>query len=128
MNQTFVRDSNRNGVQITPVNFNNPTEAGYKINNWVAAATKNKIQNIFKPESSVGTRLLLANTLYFRGLWKHSFNESDVERFYTSARLMKYAPFMRKHELMRSGECQTRNGNGKGKWVEIPYEVNVVLF
>ncbi|KAF2884872.1 hypothetical protein ILUMI_21291 [Ignelater luminosus] len=49
------------------------------INNWVKNRSNGKIENIVSPDSfSAGTGLILANALYFKGLWKTVFEERST--------------------------------------------------
>lgn len=57
-----------------------PEETRGQINDWVAEQTEDRIQNIV-PEGVItsGTRLVLANAIYFYGGWSTPFEPSDTE-------------------------------------------------
>ncbi|EFX77807.1 hypothetical protein DAPPUDRAFT_53805, partial [Daphnia pulex] len=75
--QTRVRDAD----------FTRVEEVRQVINHRIANITKGHITELF-PRGSITkqTRLLLANALYFKGLWVHAFNQTDtyLERFFMS--------------------------------------------
>jgi serpin B len=53
--------------------------ASDEINNWVAQKTQNKIQNILSPGTLDHlTRLVLANAIYFKGLWTIPFAPTNT--------------------------------------------------
>lgn len=61
---------------VQKVDFSKPEEAREGINRWVDAATGGQIpemfsQNALKPQ----TRLVVANAVYFQGLWKEAFDK-----------------------------------------------------
>lgn len=117
MEQSKARD-----VSIQSVDFGNTNEALYIINNWIAAATKNQIRNLFKPDHLYGLRVLLTNTMYFRGIWKTVFNQTLFGNFDTTDKLSKGVTYMKKIEKLRGSEFESISGV-KGTWVELPYEV-----
>lgn len=127
LNNTFVHESRSRDVSIQPVDFGNTNEALYIINNWISSATKNQIRNLFKPDHLYGLRVLLTNTMYFRGVWKTIFNETIYDRFDTTEKLSKGVTFMKKLEKLRANEFVSTNGV-KGTWVELPYEVSYLAF
>ena len=65
------------------------------INNWVADKTKNKITEILNkiPAAAV---MYLINAIYFKGIWKYEFDESDTKEkpFYLSNGTTKNVPMM----------------------------------
>ncbi|KAL4708410.1 hypothetical protein ACJJTC_019646 [Scirpophaga incertulas] len=78
--QNFFRDTrNIFGSEAQSVNFSNAQETTDIINSWVAGATNNRIKDIAKPYMfSSGTRLVLANAIYFLGNWSTKFDEADT--------------------------------------------------
>lgn len=120
LNNSFIREAHTREVEIFPVNFNSIEESDYIINNWIANATKNQIPSIYRPDASRGVKLLMANTIYFRGEWKYGFNETVSERFETTEKLTKNVPMMKNRAILRSGELNLRSGV-TGRWVELPY-------
>ena len=63
-------------AEPTTLDFVNASDAALKtINDAVAKATNDKIQNILPAGSVNGmTRLVLTNAIYFKAPWQHSFN------------------------------------------------------
>lgn len=120
LNNSFIREAHSREVEIFPVNFNSIEESDYIINNWIANATKNQISSIYKPDPMRGVKLLMANTIYFRGEWKYGFNETVTERFETTEKLIKNVPMMKNTASLRSGGLNLRAGV-TGRWIEMPY-------
>ena len=81
-------------AEVSPLDFNDP-DAVTTINNWVAGKTKNKITEILDaiPADAV---MYLINAIYFKGIWKYEFDESDTEEmpFYLSDGNTKDVPMM----------------------------------
>lgn len=120
LNNSFIREAHERHIDILPVNFANADVSSYVVNNWVANATRNQIKSIFRPDVNRGTRLLLANTIYFSGEWKHGFGEVKPEPFYTTEHLVKSVPMMKNLVSLRAGKITLRSGF-TGQWVELPY-------
>jgi serpin B len=77
--------------------INNPDAVRQTINNWVSQETQNKIQNIVPPGAiNPGTRLVLANAIYFKGAWTYTFAETNtsIQPFYLSSTNQVLAPLM----------------------------------
>ncbi|CAO2192462.1 unnamed protein product [Urochloa humidicola] len=74
-----------------------PEEARKEINRWVSKATNGLITSIL-PEGSVhrGTAMVLANAIYFKGMWFHPFDKEDTKkkRFYRLDGSRVRVPFM----------------------------------
>ena len=92
------------------------------INNWVALETENKIQNIVPPGAiDRYTRLVLANAIYFLGVWTASFEETNTvtSPFYVSSTAQVPAPLMHQPTVgvryMATSDFQA---------VELPYGSN----
>jgi len=57
-----------------------PEKSRQTINKWVEDNTKGKIQNLInKDEISNGTKLVLTNAIYFKGLWDSPFKKEYTE-------------------------------------------------
>jgi serine protease inhibitor len=85
-----IRASYRRILSVTfntteqALNFSNSaTLAANAINSWVAANTNNKINNLIDEKSlTKETRLVLVNTLYFKGSWQMTFDgDAQQEEF-----------------------------------------------
>ncbi|TDG53541.1 hypothetical protein AWZ03_000356 [Drosophila navojoa] len=63
---------------------NSPATARYNINSWVEQQTKGKIENIIPDDLPQETRIVMANTLYFKAMWEIDFiaSATKVENFY----------------------------------------------
>lgn len=81
-------------AEVSPLNFYDP-DAVTTINNWVADKTNDKITEILDaiPADAV---MYLINAIYFKGIWKYEFDESDTEEkpFYLSDGTTKDVPMM----------------------------------
>lgn len=125
LNTTFVQESSSRGVQIVRVNFDSFEDTSYYINNWIKAATRGRIQNVYRPDAVRGARILLATTMYFSGQWKYAFNDTYVGRFETAPHLQpKGVQMMRSIMTIRSGDLIARDGYNYGRWIELPYAGN----
>jgi len=81
-------------AEVSSLDFTNP-DAVTTINNWVADKTNDKITKILDaiPADAV---MYLINAIYFKGIWKYEFDESDTEEkpFYLSDGTTKNVPMM----------------------------------
>ncbi len=69
------------GAEFSRADFQgNPSSAREAINRWIAQKTQGRISSLFG-EDAIGskTRLVLANTVYFRGEWEKPFPPSRRE-------------------------------------------------
>ncbi|XP_067452079.1 antithrombin-III [Thunnus thynnus] len=68
------------GAKLLPLNFKeNPEEARVTINNWISNKTENRIQDTLPVGVLDSTTVLvLVNTIYFKGQWKHKFDKESV--------------------------------------------------
>ena len=96
------------------------------INNWVAQETQDKIQNILSPGMvNPDTVLVLANAIYFLGVWTTSFEATNTstQPFYLSSTSQVDAPLMHqpvglvKFNYMATSDFQA---------IELPYGSNQV--
>ena len=112
-----------------PIDFKTaPDAARATINQWVAQQTDNKITNLLGPGSvTPGTRLVLTNAIYFKGLWSQPFLASNTRAlpFHVSASQSVQAPLM-----VQSGEFTYFDG-GTFQALELPYtgaQLSMVVF
>jgi serpin B len=93
------------GVAITAVDYQRAAEeARTRINDWVAAKTEERIQNLIPPGILDGlTRLVLVNAIYFKGKWQTQFKEADTQddAFRVAAEQTVQAPMMSKRVKAR---------------------------
>jgi serpin B len=66
---------------IKQADFMHGAEAARKtINSWVEQQTKDKIKDLFSPGMiTADTKLLIANAIYFKGLWEFPFDKSETK-------------------------------------------------
>jgi len=64
-------------AEVSPLDFNDP-DAVTTINNWVADKTNDKITEIIKEIPRLAVMYLI-NAIYFKGIWKYEFDESETE-------------------------------------------------
>ena len=95
-----------------------------EINDWVAQETQNKIQNILSPGMvNPNTVLVLANAIYFLGVWTTSFEATNTstQPFYLSSTSQVDAPLMHQPtnwvKYMATSDFQA---------IELPYGSNQV--
>jgi serpin B len=63
-----------------------PSEAVAALNSWVSANTRGRITKLFDPSAiTPQTALILANAVYFKGVWQHPFDATKTRlgTFYT---------------------------------------------
>uniref|UniRef100_A0A224X3V5 Putative Protease inhibitor n=1 Tax=Megacormus gertschi TaxID=1843536 RepID=A0A224X3V5_9SCOR len=74
-----------------------PERASTTINDFIENATNGKIQELVPPQS-IGplTQMIIANAVYFKGIWEHQFNESMTRpaRFYPNRESYSTVPMM----------------------------------
>jgi len=90
-----------------------------EINDWVAQKTKGKIQNILPPGSLTNlTRLVLANAIYFKGVWGKPFDKDKTssQPFQVSGDRKRNVPLM--HHFDTVGYID----EGDFQAVEFPYQ------
>lgn len=68
------------GAPLARIDFTKRAEARKAINDWVAKATRDKIEDIV-PEDlpTADTRLALANAIYMKAQWQHAFREQNTK-------------------------------------------------
>jgi len=114
--QTAKADYNAN---INQADFVRAAEsARVEINQWVSQRTKNRIQDILPPGSlDANTRLILANAIYFKGIWETPFEKAatSIQPFQLSATKQADTPLMHHVDTIRYME------NSDFQAVELPY-------
>jgi len=95
------------------------SEVTDEINNWVAQETQNKIQNIV-PVGLINadTRFVLANAIYFLGVWTTSFEETNTttQPFHLSGTTFVEAPLMHQPFLVEDGNGNPITFNYMDNW------------
>lgn len=84
-------------ASIEHVNFRQPEQAAESINQWVSNSTRGLIQKFVTPQNIRDSVMLLANTIYFKGLWANVFSPSATtsQPFKTSTGQTVQVPFMK---------------------------------
>uniref|UniRef100_A0A8C5P9Z2 Serpin family E member 2 n=1 Tax=Leptobrachium leishanense TaxID=445787 RepID=A0A8C5P9Z2_9ANUR len=110
--------------QVRSLDFQEKDAAAAMINHWVKNETKGMIDNLITPEllDSTLTRLVLANALYFKGLWKSRFQQENTKKrtFHGPEGKSYQIPMLAQLSLFRSGSASTPSG----LWynvIELPY-------
>lgn len=103
------------------VNFiSAPSQASDTINSWVAQKTRNKIQDLVRPESiDERTRFILTNAIYFKGDWVYKFETSATrpDNFKVTPSSTVTVPFMRgkaSHRYAQTEDAQILEMDYKG--------------
>ena len=85
-------------ANVNQVEFMTRAEAArLDINQWVAQKTQNRIQDLLPPRSlDAFTRLVLANAIYFKGLWTIPFEKAATatQPFHLTRASRAYVPLM----------------------------------
>ncbi len=105
---------------VERLDFRRDPEAGrLRINDWVAAQTEQKILNLL-PYGSVDndTRLVLSNAIYFKGDWKHAFDEALTQKraFFPEGGGKSMHDFMQQRNHFQYMERDS------SQWIRLPYE------
>lgn len=67
-------------ASIQNMDFGQPAQAAQIVNSWVSEATNGRIKSMFTEDTvSPSTVMLLVNAIYFKGLWRYPFNESNTK-------------------------------------------------
>ncbi len=107
------------GALLHPTDFQGASETSrLAINDWTATQTKARIPDLLPPGSiDAGTRLVLANALYFKGSWARTFPAADTSQapFNRARGDSIEVPMMRQSAQFRFG------ASGGTKALELPY-------
>lgn len=67
-------------ASIQKTDFDQSRKAAQAVNSWVSEVTHGKIQSMFSEDMiNPSTVMLLVNAIYFKGLWRYPFNETDTK-------------------------------------------------
>jgi serpin B len=94
--QEFAQNtSDYYAAQQEEINFQSG-EAAQRINDWVESATNDKITDMVEEPLNPDLVAILINAIYFKGEWKHEFDESNTEDrpFYLSDGSTEEVPLM----------------------------------
>uniref|UniRef100_A0A7S1KRT4 Serpin domain-containing protein n=1 Tax=Percolomonas cosmopolitus TaxID=63605 RepID=A0A7S1KRT4_9EUKA len=92
---------------------NSPNEARQSINSHVSTCTKGLIPNLLSDQMSItsDTRMVLVNTIYFRGTWKTQFDPR-----LTTQKQFQLLGNPKPHIVQMMSESGVRRQFGKHKW------------
>ncbi|HAE24723.1 MAG TPA: serpin family protein [Prevotellaceae bacterium] len=65
-------------AQIQNLDFGDASGAARTINKWASDNTNKLIKEVVDPNDLNGVRMLLANALYFKGVWANKFNKDNT--------------------------------------------------
>ena len=107
------------GAALEPLDFSGAPDASRRsINDWIATQTDQHIKDLIPPTGIKGdTRLVVANAIYFLGLWEHPFKPEETKpaAFHITAANANDVPTM--HELEHLSFAHTDGV----KVLQIPY-------
>jgi serpin B len=117
----FLKTAQQNyQANLNQADFATEAEAARsEINRWVAQKTEDKIRDILPPGSLEPlTRLVLANAIYFKGIWAKPYDKSETstQPFHVSNAQQVNAPLMHHFDEVRYLE------NSSFQAVELPYQ------
>ena len=95
------------------------------LNQWVSNETRGLIPKVFNEPLPTSTKLVIANAIYFKGLWVLPFNKTDTKNgtFNGLQRKNNRVPFM-----YRKGSYRTSTIDSlKATAIEIPYVGNASM-
>ena len=120
-------------AHFSSVDFmHNFKQAREEINDWVAAATNDRIKDLLPPGSVDSyTRLVLVNALFFQGEWQKAFEETKQESFHAPNKRLEVAMmrqkgsfFMVENESFKALQLPYKEGN-LSMWLFLPQDVGV---
>ena len=86
LNSNFVEEAKKTfGIEIHPVDYDDPASAAEIINNWTSEKTNGHIDRLFNTEYiTIYTKAILENVLYFKGAWMTPFLINTEQRQFTT--------------------------------------------
>ncbi|KAG7309163.1 hypothetical protein JYU34_005084 [Plutella xylostella] len=84
-------------TELQNIDLSKPGPAAKDINAWVSEKTQGRISQLVTEADLASAVVLILNTLYFRGTWRHQFapNETAAAPFYVTPSVQKQAHFMK---------------------------------
>lgn len=127
LNQSFVNQAQRAGVDIVPVQFRQDATTRAHINKWASDATHGQIPKLLSDSYDIKyVEMVLASAIYFHSTWKYKFNPIELQpfhAFHAGKMIEKSVPFMQlKADLV--WDRIAAGGQITGRFIEIPYENN----
>ncbi|XP_048836501.1 glia-derived nexin [Brienomyrus brachyistius] len=116
--------------EVRPLDFANTDGAATSINSWVKNHTKGVIPRLIEPQmlDPAFTRLVVLNSIYFKGLWKSRFQleNTKMRNFHLADGTISKVPMMSQLNVFNIGQAVTPQGL-KFKVVELPYHGNISM-
>ncbi|KAL3992327.1 tight junction protein 2 [Sarotherodon galilaeus] len=130
MQEAFVTSNKENfQCQSRSLDFSNPDAAADEINEWVNNKTKGHIPSLIKADmlNPALTRLVVVNSIYFKGLWKSRFQPENTKmRTFTRGDGTDTKVLMMSQlSIFNIGLASTPQGL-KYKVIELPYHGNTI--
>ncbi|XP_077579229.1 glia-derived nexin [Stigmatopora nigra] len=127
---TFVATNKANfQAESRSMDFSDPHGAADKINTWVSNKTRGHITSLIKADmlDSAMTRLVIINSIYFKGLWKSRFQSENTKmRPFTGGNGNVFkVPMMSQLSVFNIGIATTPQGVTY-KVIELPYHGNTI--
>ncbi|KAM3956464.1 serine protease inhibitor 2-like [Aphomia sociella] len=84
-------------TELKRTNFSETAVASKEINDWVTNVTHGRITNLVDHDDLASAVILILNTLFFKGSWRHQFspNATKPGNFYVSPSEAKLVPMMK---------------------------------
>ncbi|XP_058833591.1 serine protease inhibitor 2-like [Topomyia yanbarensis] len=107
-------------ASVVSVDFQQPQQAANDINNWVSNGTQGQIRELVTTRDIQGSIMLLASTIYFKGLWRNVFPEAAtmIQPFKTGDGRTVDVPSMKQIQNLYFSESSQL----KAKLLRLPYE------
>ncbi|XP_038129051.1 glia-derived nexin [Cyprinodon tularosa] len=130
MDQTFVATNKANfQCESRSLDFSSPSAAADNINAWISNKTKGHITSLMKADmlDSPLTRLVVLNSIYFKGLWKSCFepNNTKMRPFTAGDGDVSKVPMMSQLSIFNLGMASTPQGL-RYRVIELPYHGNSI--
>ncbi|XP_057694503.1 glia-derived nexin isoform X1 [Corythoichthys intestinalis] len=130
MQKTFVETNKANfQAETRSMDFSDPKGAADQINAWVSNKTRGHITKLIKADmlDSALARLVIINSIYFKGLWKSRFQSENTKMrpFADGNGNVFKVPMMSQLSVFNIGIATTPQGV-KYKVIELPYHGNTI--
>lgn len=110
-------------TDIKRVNFENASETRQNINYWASNITHGRVKNLVSEGDLQDAVLLMANALYFKGLWRIPFprNQTSYGGFYITPSRTVTVPYMYNYGRYYYFESNELDA----KILRLPYKVTI---
>ncbi|KAJ8271115.1 hypothetical protein GJAV_G00122920 [Gymnothorax javanicus] len=107
------------------LDFSDTASAAQAINSWISERTNGKISSLIRPDmlDKALTRLVVVNSIFFKGLWKSRFRPEDTKMgIFTGGDSREHkVPMMSQVALLKIGMASIPTGQ-QYTVIELPYE------